>query len=359
MNPNINELCKDPLFQLNLAIWLAQPQPPSEFYVYPLFYESQLNIYSIGPLLALPPDIRLTVTEKINCQDAVRPDLILATAGEKKFCILECKSSSFGPRSSTANQATTLLLIAGPIISEVLGIGKRGENKGILCYFIGPDGAELMEETLKTLEKEIKDKTTLESGTYGCFEIKPSQTSIILKYPEKVKIFLNLTRDSPVEIIKFEENTDPRPLYFIPYDPNIQQTKEEQELSRRILFERILGHMICKIGGAYIPSSITFTTQELLNSATFEVYEIWEDNEAKKHVKRLVKDFLNQIKNFINENEPLRGSVIYEPQKGWTFNLKDRETHEEILKQLQRFKPETLDLSKKIEPTLFDNHTED
>ena len=350
---NINELCKDPLFQLNLAIWLAQPQPLSEFYVYPLFYESQLNIYSIGPRLALPLDIRLAVTEKIDFQDAIRPDLILTTAEKKKFCILECKSSSFGPNSSTAEQARTLLLVTGPVISEVLGIGKRGENEGILCYFLGSDGGELMEETLKILEKEIKDKTKLETGTYGCFEIKPSQTSIILEYPEKIKIFLNLTKDSPVEIIKFEEDTDPRPLYFVPYDPNIQQTKEEQELSRRILFERMLGHMISKIGGADIPYSVTFTTQELLDYATFGFYEIWEDNEAKKHLRRLVKDFLNQIKNFINE--PLRESVIYEPQKGWSFNLKDRETHEEILKQLQKFKPENLDLSKKIGPTLFDD----
>jgi len=354
MNPNINELCKDPLFQLNLAIWLAQPQPPSEFYVYPLFYESQLNIYSIGPLLTLPPDIRLAVTEKIDFQDTVRPDLILATAEKKKFCILECKSSSFGPKSSkNAKQAKTLLLIAGPVISEVLGIGKIGENEGILCYFIGPNGAELMEETLKTLEKEIKDKTSLESGTYGCFEIKPSQTSIILEYPERVKIFLNLTKNSPVEVIKFEEDTDPHPLYFIPYDPNIDQTKEEKELSKRILFERVLGYMICKIGGAYIPSSITFTTEELLNYATFGLYEIWEENETKRHVRRLVKDFLNQIRSVISI--PLRESITYEPQRGWIFNLKDRETREEILKQLQRFKPETLDLSKNIEPTLFDN----
>jgi len=356
MNLNINELCKDPLFQLNLAIWLAQSQPPSEFYVYPLFYESQLNIYSIGPLLTLPPDIRQAVTKTINCQNAVRPDLIFEALGKKKFCIIECKSSSFGPESSTANQAITLLLVISSVISEVLGIGKRGENEGILCYFTGPNGAKLMEETLKTLEKEIKDKTNLESGTYGCFEIKTSQTSIILEYPEIVKIFLNLIKNSPVEVIKFEEDTEPRPLYFIPYDPNIQQTKEEQELSRRILFESMLGHMISKIGGADIPYSITFTTQELLDYATFGLYEIWEDNEAKKHLRRLVKDFLNQIKNFINE--PLRESVIYEPQKGWSFNLKDRETREEILKQLQRFKPENLDLSKKIGPTLFDNMEE-
>jgi hypothetical protein len=352
MNPNINELCKDPLFQLNLAIWLAQSQPPDCFYVYPLFYESKLNLYSIGPRLALPPDIRIAVTEKINCQDAVRPDLILATKEKKKLCVLECKSSSFSPESSTAEQARTLLLIAGPVISEVLAIGKRGENEGILCYFIGPNNTELVERTLETLEKEIKEKANLESGNYGCFEIKPSQSAITLEYPEQIKNFLNLIKDSPVEVIKLEEDTDPRPLYFIPCD-SYTHIKEEQELSRRILFEKILNFMICKIGGANIPFTITFTTEEFLNFATFGAYEIWEDNEATKHMRQLVKDFLKDIKNGIDE--PLKECVSYESQKGWIFNLKDRETREELLKQLQKFKPETLDLSKTIEPTLFDN----
>ncbi|MBE0478315.1 hypothetical protein IBX65_04255 [Candidatus Aerophobetes bacterium] len=353
MNLNIDDLCKDPLFQLNLAIWLAQPQLSQYSCIYPLFYKSGLNIYSIGPLLALPPDIRLVVTEKINCQNAVRPDLILETQGKKKFCVLECKSSSFGSDSSAASQARTLLLIAGPVLSEVLAIGKRGENKGILCYFIGPNNIELMERTLEDLERGIKEKANLESGNYGCFQIRSSQSEIILEYPEKTKRFLNLMDKSPIKVIQFEEDTDPRPLYFIPYDPNINQTKQEQQFCRRVLFERILSYVISNIGGTTIPTSVTFTTDELLNSATFRMYEIWEDNDAKRHIRRLVKDFLMEIKTRLNE--PIRENISYEPQKGWIFNLKDRETYEEFLKQLHKFKPETLDLSKKVEPTLFDN----
>ncbi|MEW6041822.1 MAG: hypothetical protein AB1633_09890 [Elusimicrobiota bacterium] len=145
MNPNINELCKDPLFQLNLTIWLAQPQSSQYFYVYPLFYESGLSIYSIGPLLALPPDIRFAVSGKVDCQDGARPDLVLETKELKKYCILECKTSSFSQNSSTANQARTLLLIAGPILSEVLGLGTRGQNDGMLCYLIGPNQIEMLD----------------------------------------------------------------------------------------------------------------------------------------------------------------------------------------------------------------------
>ena len=353
MNLNLNVICKDPLFQLNLAIWMTQSQPSTYFYIYPLFYESGLNIYSIGPLVALPPDIRLVVSDKIACQESARPDLVLELKEKKRLCILECKSSSFGSESSASNQARTFLLLAGPIISEVLGSGKRGENEGILCYFIGPNNSGLMDRTLEILAKEIKDKTNFETSRFGCFEIRPSKSTIALEYSEPIKNFLNLVKDSPVDIIKFEEDTDPRPLYLIPYDPNVNQTKEEQEFCRRVLFERILSHIISNIGSADIPTSITFTTAELLNLATFGVYEIWDDTDAKKHIRKLVRDFLINIKNSMDVS--VRECLKFEAQKGWIFNIENKEKQEELLKHLQRFKPGNLDLSKKIGPILFDD----
>jgi len=353
MNLNLNEICKDPLFQLNLAIWITQPQPSTYFYIYPLFYKSGLNIYSIGPLLTLPPDIRHKVSDKIICQDSARPDLVLELKDKKRFCFLECKSSSFGPESSSSNQARTFLLLAGPIISEVLGIGQRGDNEGILCYFLGSNNAVLMQKTLEQLTEEIQNKTGLPTGKFGCFEIKPSKSTITLEYSESVKNFLNLVKNSPVDIIELEENTDPRPLYFIPYDPNIHQTKEERELCKRILFERILSHIISEVGRADVPSSITFTTDELLSLATFGLYKIWDDNDAKKHIRKLVEHFLINIKDSIDTS--IKECLKYEPQKGWIFNIRNEKEHEELLKHLQKFKPENFVFSKKIGQTLFDN----
>jgi len=350
MSLNIDELCKNPLFQLNLAIWLAQSQPVENYYVYPLFYKSGLNIYSISPLLPLPPEMRIITKEKVDCQDATRPDLVLEAQNKEKYCILECKASSFGPESSTAKQARSLL-IACSDIARVLAISKRGEHKAILCYLIGPGNIGLMEETLTNLEEEVNEKIGLGSRNHGCFEIKPSQSAIVMEYSQKVKDFLNLVKEPPVEVIKLEENTDPRPMYFILYDPNIDQTKEEKELCRRILFERILSCMISKIGGASIPSIITFTLEELLNSATFGIYEIWED---KRPVRKLVKtQLLFEIRKVIAES--MKETMTYVAGKGWIFDLVDKATQEELLKQLQKFKPESLDLSKEVERGLFDN----
>jgi len=350
MNQKIDEICQDPLFQLNLMLWLDQQQPHQDYYIYPLFNISGLNIYSIGPLLSLPPDIILHISDKIDIQKRARPDLILKVQKDNKFCILECKASSFGPASSNATQAKTLLLMAGSIISEVLGIGKRDENKCMLCYLVGSGKPELMEETIKSLKEEINKEVSLDLGDFGYFRIEPVGLSILLYYSEKAKDFLHITENSPVEVIKFEEETDPHPLYFIPYDPNNpQQTSEEQELCRRILFERIWSEIISKVGGSVAPCKVQFSTEELLVSATFGIYKIWEDNDAKRNIKNIVKRFLFDIKGDL-----LEGILIYDPQTGWMFNLGDKKIQEEVLKQLQKFKPESLDLSKVPESTLFD-----
>jgi hypothetical protein len=331
-------------------LWLAQQQPQQYYYIYPLFNISGLNIYSIGPLLSLPPDIILNISDKIDIQERARPDLILKVQKDNKFCILECKASSFGSASSNATQAKTLLLMAGNIISEVLGIGKRGENKCMLCYLVGSEQPELMEETIESLKKEINEKVSLDLGSFGYFGIKSAGLSILLYYSEKAKDFLHIIENSPVEVIKFEEETDPHPLYFIPYDPNNpQQTPEEQELCRRILFERIWSEIISKVGGGVTPCKVQFSTKELLMSATFGIYDIWEDNDAKRNIKKIVKSFLLDIKDGLLEN-----ILIYEPQTGWMFDLGDKKVQEEVLKQLQKFKPQSLDLSKVSESTLFD-----
>jgi len=210
-----------------------------------------------------------------------------------------------------------------------------------------------MQKTLEDLAEEIKNETGLSTGTFGCFEIKPSKSAITLEYSESVKNFLNIEEISPVDIIQLEKDTDPRPLYFIPYNPNIAQEKEEEELCIRILFDRILSNIISEIGNADIPSSIVFTINGILNSSTFGVYEVWEDDDAKKHIKKLVKNFLINIKESMDI--PARERFNFEPQKGWVFNIYNKEEQEELLKQLQKFKPENLDTSKNIEKNLFDD----
>lgn len=347
MREKIERLCNDPLFQLNLVIWLAQPKPEG-FPIKPIFYQSGFSIHSISPPLALPPDIRIITTESsLDLQDGAKPELILIDNNRTKLILIECKKSSFGISSTTSKQARTLLLLAGPIVSEVLGLGKRSSAKGILCYLTKSDQLQSLENTLLALTQELQ-KLKLEPGDYSGLGISLSEQALSLEYSERVKDLLGLNAKSPIEIIRIDKDTDPRPLYFIPYDPNAQ-SNEEQSFSRRVLYERVLGYVLSKIGPAIIPSNITFTTDEILSSVTFGIYEIWDDNEAKKHVRRLIKDFMNSILK-----EEHQSFIKYESEKGWIFQFNDQNTYEEILMQISKFKPETMNLSKSMQLDLFD-----
>lgn len=354
MTQKVEQLCGDPLFQLNLAIWLAQPIPKS-FSIRPIFYESGFSIYSVGLLLALPPDLRLDIKKHaLDCQDGAKPDLILATDSREKLCILECKRASFGVGSSTAKQSRTLMLLSGPVVSEVMAVGQQVSAQGILVYLTKTDQMIDLQKTLKELSREIS-VTKLKTGEYGCLGIRSNEKAILIEYFDELKTLMNFSDASPLEIISLEDDADPRPLYFIPYDPSVfnEQSEDEEKLCKRILFERFLSHILSKIGSSSVPSEVLFTKEEILNGVTFGIFSIWDDNDAKKHIKKLLRYFMNSLIMVLDQN--LKKFIEHDPQRGWIFKLEIQEDHKEMIKQVSKFKPEGMDLGNKMQPELFDD----
>jgi hypothetical protein len=352
MSQKVSDLCGDSLFQLNLAIWMAQPKP-KHFTVRPILYESGFEIYSIGPLLALPPDVRLIISESsLSYQVGAKPELVLVSANRKKICMLECKRSSFGIDSSTADQARTLMILSGPIVAEVMAIGPRGSVRGILAYLTRANQATDLQSTLASLKRAIKS-LKLDSGECGCLGITSSDKAILMEYSDSVKTLMDFSDVSPIEIMSVEDDTDPRPLYFIPYDPSVfnEQSEDEQRLCRRILFERFLGHIFSRIGSSSIPSEVVFAKDELLEAATLGVYKIWDDKEAKRYMRSLLRNFMDSLISYLSPE--LRKLIEHDTQKGWVLKLDEYENLEEMMKQVSRFRPEGMDLTQQISLELF------
>jgi len=352
MNQEISELIKDPLFQLNLAIWLALPQPIGKGFVYPLFHKSGLSVYLIGRLLSLPPSTKLKIAEESDFQDGAKPDIILEKDSADRICLLECKASSFAEDYKAARQARALLLIVGPILSEVLGLQIGAHKEGILCYLTGWDQTESLEQTLMTLNNKIMTKTNLITGDFGCFGLKPTETGLLLDYPDKVKRFLSIHDEPPVKIMDILDGTDPRFYYSIPYDPTVSQSEREGAFSRRLVFDKELSYIIAAIGEAAIPSSVVLTIDDILNFVTSGLYDKWVDNQARKPLKKMVRDYVTKI--FSGIGEMLRNKIRDDPNRGWAISLEDHNTKEIILNHLMKFKPETLDFSERVLPGLFD-----
>jgi len=350
MTSKPNDLIKDPLFQLNTLLWLAQPLP-SGSEVTPLFYMNEFTVYAIAPLLGLPPDLRLMALEaQIIIQDRIRPDVVLGQERGQKFVFTECKSSSFGPNSSTAEQARSLLIVAGSRAAEVLGLDSSQVSDSLLAFLTPDCDQEPLTRTLTNLREEMRENR-LPVGQFSVIGLLMTNSNISIVINKMGSEFLEL----PLGITPFmkrELGTDPRLLYFIPYDPDIMQSEQEKVFCKRVLFERMQSTVVAAVGRANPPAELSLESEKILNDALFGMYEHWENPDSAKHMRRLFRQFMDPLTKAVNSVNP--ETMFFQPGEGWKIKLQDQEQHEKIIETLTRFYCDTLDLRKEPEPTLFD-----
>lgn len=350
---NINELCGDPLFQLNFGLWLAQPLPEYAD-IKPVFYNNGFIVAAIDQRLTLPLAVRSRLVDSgLACQDAVVPDLLYRRTADECYCTVECKGKSFGTASTTSKQARALLLLTETNAFRT-AIFKPNANKNVLGYLTRNDQCEQLTQTITDLKAELTDKGFL-PGTAFCFGIYPAENAICLSLGEEAKRELGFKGTSPYEIMPVSTDTDPRPLYFIPYDAIYpERDTEEERICRQILYGKILGQVISAIGWSLSPCEVVFTIDGLLNEVTCNLYDIIDDPGTKKPIRSLVKIFMKELIDSLDEN--IRQQAIHSPDRGWVFNISSKSYQDEFLKQLCRFKPGGMKLNEQVEQTelLFD-----
>lgn len=334
----VSELCSDPLFQLNLVLWLAQPMPSLRS-LRPILSEAGFEVYSIAPLLALPPQIRERVAvNRIACRDAVRPDVVLRRqTGRRMFLLTECKKSSFGVDSSTSEQARAYLLMTGPDFGDVIGLATAEHPDSAVLYLTVCQQCAALQDTLHELEEEML-RHRVPHGHSHCLGLKGDESIVALVVVDKTAKELNLSGTSPVTVLEAGSGTDPRPLYFIPYDPGIDQSAEERAFCRRIMLERVHSSLLGKVGRAALSTNQSFSTDDLLADATFEMYRLWVDNEARKHVRRLAFELLGTIRQSLPKED--REMIKYVEGDGWVLHISTAEEKEHLLSNISRFRVE-------------------
>jgi hypothetical protein len=156
----------------------------------------------------------------------------------------------------------------------------------------------------------------------------------------------------PNPFMKREPYTDPRPLYFIPYDPDVVQSEQEKASCKRVLFERMHSTVVAAVGRARPPTEIALESQKTLNDAMFGMYGHWENRDSAQHMRGLCREFMNALTQAVNS--VVSGSMVFQPGGGWKIGLRDRDQHEKMIDTLTRFSCETLDLQSELQPGLFD-----
>jgi hypothetical protein len=158
-------------------------------------------------------------------------------------------------------------------------------------------------------------------------------------------------------VVHREADTDPRPLYFIPYDPDISQSAEERAFCRRVLFERMQSATIAALGRVSPPGRVKLDSKGMLNDATFGMYDHWQNRDSNRHMKQLCRQFMNAVNEVLDSVVP--GALVFVENQGWEISVENPESHEKMLDVLAGFSCETLDLRTEPQAGLFDDLADD
>jgi hypothetical protein len=309
----------------------------------PVLREAGFEVDAISPLLTLPPDILLRFKDSgLAHQDHIRPDVVLCRQPDGRYGVVECKGNSFGVDSSTAKQARTLLVAAGPRLDESLGLKSGTIKRSVASYLVPSPAAGDMGLTLQALDGELRSGK-LPVGTSCVLALEPGAAAVSLVADGTARGFFNLPAEK-VDFVRLEEGTDPRPLYFIPYDPDLggSQSEEERAYCKRVLFERIQASLLGAGGRALPPADLPFDAVGLLNDATFGMYGLWENKDSAKHMRKLVRQLLTKLAEILRSEV---GDVFrFVENQGWTLQVPSESTKDAICNALSKFSCETMDL---------------
>jgi len=291
MSAELPDVLADPIFQLNLTLWMLQPLPGMAS-TRPVLREAGYTLDSISRPLPFPFAMRAAVAAAAGSHDAPCPDVLAAGPTQFDWLIIECKGAGFGPDSSAAKQATKLLAGA-PDLTEPLALAPGGARSAHLTYLTRNDHREALAGTLEELRARLA-AGGLRAGKSGAFGLSREVDGVYIErsaggsWPAPVEQML----PGPTRVIQLDADEDPRPLYFIPWDPGVDQGPAARDECKAILFARIATEATSEVGRTELPARVLLDVGELLSRATYGVSRRWRYKGDIDKVLRECKRFL-------------------------------------------------------------------
>lgn len=290
----IEELIRDPVFQLNLVLWMAKEQPKQCHQIRPLFHQ-----YGFSPLVIEQPfKFPVALSRQIEDSSALiiskepEPEVILGNQAAKKAIYFECKSQSFGPESNNSKQARGHLLASGAAFAEVF----RPLDHCLLSYLV-PDSDRIgMNVCLTGLHNELSSGG-FSPGQFSIHGLKLNGGSIFYTWDKSLAEYLDMAESEPNEIALMENitpETDPSPLMLVYTDEDCPD-QESRSYYRRILSEKLRAAMLCDLNQEQGEGGYSLSADDLLHNTTGGMFQ-YLGRERQKKLRAFVR---NNVFDFI------------------------------------------------------------
>ncbi len=281
---------------------------------------------------------------------ASRPDLWLKHSEDPVQPLVELKSRGFSPASSNSRQAVKLLVAAfdlGP------SLGETDEHRGHVVYGTAATDADDMAKTLK----QLADQVTVEgvpaapAGVIG-LSIDDEGVALSSPTPEDLPAPAAEVLGSPAIVLQRDDDNDLRPLYFVPWIPDIadSQDAELRADGYRELTARVLTQAMGRVGQARVPTTLSLTGTQLVRGATLGVFDRWREENRRQFSTAAAKIVERRLTSHVG--------IRRERQEHLEIGLPDVETQNTAISRLERADPanQSTNLESVIKepPTLFD-----
>ena len=281
-----DELIRDPVFQLNLLLWMAKEQPREDWRVRPLFWESGFAVLYVEQPFRFPVETTEAI-QSSGLEISVSPesDLILARQRNGKALYFEAKANSFGTASSDCQQARGHLLAAGPAFAETY----EPLNACLLCYVLPSEGKSAMAKCLRQLAESLA-VAKLAPGTYSVHGLSVNAGDLAYSWDEALADYLSLPGSEATVLRELSDDTDPTPLLLVYTDEDCPNPKL-RDFYRRAMLDRVRARLLCDLQAHEAGTPSTITLDDLLRRTTERVFE-YLGRERQNSLRRLVRAHL-------------------------------------------------------------------
>jgi len=278
-------LLRDPVFQLNLLLWMAKEQPSGDFRVRPLFYNWGFRIIYIEQPFAFPEDAARAMKDSaLDISVAPEPELILGrTSSDNKALYFEAKANSFGISSRNCRQARAHLIASGPAFGEVL----FPLNACLLCYVVPDSAREKMSECLTDLSDELRNKG-LKPGPFSCHGLAVSESRIVYSWDSICKEHVGATEGAVPILNDVEEDTDPAPLVLVFSDEDCGNV-EMRDFYRRAVIDQVRACLLSDLHSHALGEKYETSPDNLLAKTSDGVFQHL-GGERQKGLRKLVRE---------------------------------------------------------------------
>lgn len=286
-------LLRDPVFQLNLLLWMVKEQPSIGYRVRPFFYENGFRLVYIEQPFAFPDaTARAIETSALNISKAPEPEMILSRNADKKGLYFEAKTDSFGPDSSNSRQARGHLLACGPAFAETLA----PLQLALLCYVVPRDCCARMAECLTNLTTELQS-AALTPGLHSVQGLEVAARDLVYSWDNAFKKHIGVTGDSVAVVHDLQADTDPSPLLLI-YSDQDCPNPERSGYYRRVLINQVVAKLVSDLNLLPIEQTYIITARELLQQTTDGVLNYLALDRQRNMIRIVRQNIFGRIASF-------------------------------------------------------------